>query len=87
MATKIYGNIEDLARQATDELGLSVRGMLEVEPPHRAPGGCEGMVDLDNVLAGKEVMQFFSAEQPIEIAPAVHDRLADQEPKPGQGGL
>jgi len=80
MAAKIYGDIKDLARQAADEFGLGVRGILEVEAPHRAPAGCEGMVDLDNVLAGNELMQFFIAEQPIEIAPAVSDRLAFQEP-------
>ncbi len=76
---QIHGNIKDFTTQATNELDLGMGRLLKMQAAHGAALGGEGVVDLCDVLAGDERLQFFSAKHTLQIPPTVAHLLALQD--------
>jgi len=61
-----------------------MRWPLKVHAAHRAPIGGEGVVDLNDIAASQDFIEFLQAEQTFQIASAVAQRLALQHAQIGQ---
>jgi hypothetical protein len=82
---QVYGDIKDFAAQATHELDLGMGRALEMHAPHGAANCRQGVVDLSDVPARDKRLKFVSAEESLQIPPAVANGLALQDSQTGKG--
>ena len=61
-----------------------MRRSLKVHSAHRASHGGIAVVDLHNLSAANERMQFVVAEQPFEVTAVIADGLALQDLQAGK---
>jgi len=82
---QVYGDIKDFAAQATHELDLGMGRALEMHATHGAANCRQGVVDLSDVPARGKRLQFVSAEESLQVAPAVANGFALQDSQAGKG--
>lgn len=78
IAADVHGDIKDFAAQATHEFCFSMGRMLKVHAAHGAAVSRECVVDLHDMFAVDERLQFIRAKQPFQIAPLIPQGLALQ---------
>lgn len=84
---QVHGNIKDFATQAAHELDFGMGGALEMHAAHGAVSCGQRVVNLGNVPARDERLQFLTTEKPLQVAPAVADGFALHDPQTGKGRI
>lgn len=80
---QIHDYIPDLSANATDELHVGMRRVLEVHPADGATTGCSGVVDLGHGFVPTGRFQF-GAEDAREKPPLIHDWVPLDQLEAGQ---
>ena len=81
---QVHGNIKDFATQATHELDFGMGWTLKMHAAHGAAARSQGVVDLGDVPARGERLQFFATKEALQISPVVANGFALQDPQAGK---